>query len=88
MIHTARLRSIFLLCAGSLLALLLGWALFSLIGRLLAPAAVFIIIRGVRIPQTIIEFGLRIAVIAPIFVPWCVLGNRCILSQTAWLCKA
>ncbi len=39
---------------------LLGWALCSLIGRLLAPAAIFIVIRGVRIPQTIIEFGLRI----------------------------
>jgi hypothetical protein len=75
-IQRARLRPILGACALIFLIVLVDGFLIPLIGSLLAPAAIAIQIRGVWIPQPIVQLVLRIAIIASIFTPLFVLGNR------------
>jgi hypothetical protein len=79
-IRMARMRLFLISSLGSLLALLLGWFVFVLLGRLLAPAMIVIQIRGVWIPAPIIRVTVLLIVMAPIFARWCVWGNRLILA--------
>jgi hypothetical protein len=78
-IRMARIRPILILCIGSLLALFLGWFLFAILARLLAPAAIYIAIRGVPMSQTLIGAALRTAVLTPIILSWCLLARRLIV---------
>jgi len=78
-IRIARFRSILILWAGSLLAVVFGWFLCSLLGRMLAPAAILIVIRGARIPPIAVGFVLRMTVMAPIFLVWWSMAKRLIV---------
>jgi hypothetical protein len=80
LLRMARIRPVVIFCAGGVLAVLMGGLLFSFIGWLLAPAAIFVVIRGVTIPPPAISLVLRAVVIAPIIVPWYLLCDRLILA--------
>jgi hypothetical protein len=79
-IRMARIRPVLIFCAGSLLAVLVGWFLNAFLASLLAPARIAIQIRGVWISQAVIQIALRTPVLVSIFLPWCLLASRLILA--------
>jgi hypothetical protein len=79
MIQIASIRPALSFCAASLVATGFVWLLFTLVGSLIAPATIFIQIRGVWIPPTNTLFALKAAMMACATAAWWLLGNRLIL---------
>ena len=80
MIHIAGIRPVLSFCTASLVAAGFVWFIFTLVRSLLAPATIFIQIRGVWIPPTYTLFALKAVMMASPLRAWCWLGNRLILA--------
>jgi hypothetical protein len=80
MIQIASIRPALIFCAASLVAAGFVWFVYTIVRNLLAPATIFIQIRGVWVPPIYTLFALKAAMMACAIAAWCSLGNRLILA--------
>jgi hypothetical protein len=80
MIQIASMRPILVFCTAGLVAAGSVWFISTLVGRLIAPATIFIQVRGLWVPPTYTLFALKAALMACAIVAWWSLGNRLILA--------
>jgi hypothetical protein len=80
MIQIAGIRPVLIFCAASLVAAGPVWFVYTFVRNLLAPATIFIQIRGGWVPPVYTLFALKAAMVACVSLAWCLLGNRLILA--------
>jgi hypothetical protein len=80
MIQIASIRPALIFCAASLVAAGFLWFVYTVVRSLIAPATIFIQIRGVWIPPIYTLFALKAAMMACAIAAWCLQGNRLIFA--------